>query len=153
MRRQKLTAKQQRFVDFYNGNAVEACRQAGYGHPESASRTLVQNHTLMQLIHDREQKRNNPKIATREERQAFWTSVYRGEETQDVVIGSGDDAEIHKVPPKMIDRLKASELLGRSECDFIEKHEHTGKDGENLFAGITINLVDATNGKDKDPNA
>lgn len=123
----KLTTKQQRFVDFYDGNAVDACRQAGYTHPESASRTLVQNHTIMGLIHNREKKHNNPKIATREERQAFWSSVTRGEEIQIVIVGSGEDAKDIEVPPKMADRLKASELLGKSEADFIERHREEGE--------------------------
>ena len=30
MDKKKLTTKQQRFVDFYDGNATEACRKAGY---------------------------------------------------------------------------------------------------------------------------
>ncbi len=44
------------------------------------------------------------KVATREERQAYWTDVMR-DETQPTVV-----------------RLKAAELLGKSQCDFVDKH-------------------------------
>jgi hypothetical protein len=47
-----------------------------------------------------------PEVATREERQAFWTSVMRGEEGAE-----------------MSERLKASELLGKSQLDFKERVE------------------------------
>ena len=36
-----------------------------------------------------------------EERQAFWSSVTRGEEIQIVIVGSGEDAKDIEVPPKM----------------------------------------------------
>jgi hypothetical protein len=47
-------------------------------------------------------------IATREERQSFWTAMMRGEE-----------------PGEPKDRLKASELLGRSQGDFIDRVDAT----------------------------
>lgn len=46
-----------------------------------------------------------PTIATRLERQEFWTSVLRSEDES------------------MKDRLKAAELLGKSEGDFLERIE------------------------------
>ena len=42
-------------------------------------------------------------IASREERQTFWTAILRDPETE------------------LRDRLRASELLGRSEGDFLER--------------------------------
>ena len=47
-----------------------------------------------------------PVIATRDERQKFWT---------DVMNSSSEE---------MRDRLKASELLGKSEADFTENRNH-----------------------------
>lgn len=44
-------------------------------------------------------------IATREDRQSFWTEVMR------------DKLE------KMVDRLRASELLGKSQADFVDRME------------------------------
>lgn len=47
-------------------------------------------------------------IATREKRQELWTKVMNAEGVE------------------MKDRLRASELLGKSEGDFISKIEHSG---------------------------
>ena len=37
----------------------------------------------------------------------------------------------------MKERLKASELLGKSEGDFLDRHEYAGKDGGPLVVNIT----------------
>lgn len=109
----KLTAKQQKFVEAYNGNATEAAISAGYA-KNSAEVTgcrLLRNAKIVEQIQARQDKPRSLRILTREERQNFWTRVALGEE--------GD--------PDMKDRLKASELLGRSEADFTEVVKHTGK--------------------------
>ena len=101
-----LTTKQKAFVAAYRGNAAEAARIAGYS-PKWADR---QAHTLMEkngeiadAIREREKERTDSMIATREERQSFWTAIMRDEETE------------------LKDRLRASELLAKSEADFMEK--------------------------------
>ena len=53
-------------------------------------------------------------IASRVDRQKFWTEMMTAKEKDDN------------------DRLKASELLGRSEGDFTEKIQHTG--------GVTVSM-------------
>lgn len=105
----KFTVKEQRFIDFYNGNATEAARKAGYKNPERSGKQNVRKRTILEAIKNREKKRNKSKIASREERQEFWTDMM-------------DDSE------KDSDKLKASELLGRSEADFTEniKHDASG---------------------------
>lgn len=103
----KLTVKQQRFVDFYDGNGTEAARKAGYKGDRNQLHTIaaqnLQKLTIKQAIEKREEKRNKKDILSREERQKFWSDV-----TQD-----GD--------VQMRDRLRASELLGKSNADFIER--------------------------------
>ena len=49
--------------------------------------------------------------------------MFQGTETQPVITGHNDDGTeiIEHIPPRMQDRLKASELLGKSEADFIER--------------------------------
>ena len=106
----KLTVKQQRFVDFYDGNATQAALKAGYS-PKTAHRSGAENmqkHAVTAAIAEREKQKSAPEIATREERQAFWSSVLRNESEQ------------------MKDRLKASELLGKSNADFIERIRQDG---------------------------
>jgi hypothetical protein len=57
-------------------------------------------------------------IASREERQAWWTKVMKDEDAG------------------MYDRLRASELLGKSDADFVDRHELTGKDGGDLVVRV-----------------
>lgn len=100
-----LTAKQQRFVDAYDGNATQAALKAGYS--ERTARAIgVENLTkpaILKAIQDREAPKTERRIATREERQAFWTEVLQNQGEQ------------------MKDRLKASELLGKSNADFTDR--------------------------------
>ena len=100
-----LTVKQQRFVEAYSGNATQAMIAAGYSERSAASNVdkILKNTEIQAAIQNREKDRNSAAIATREERQTFWTSVLRDPETD------------------LRDRLRASELLGRSEGDFLEK--------------------------------
>ena len=108
----KLTAKQQRFVDAYDGNATKAAIAAGYSEKTaySAGQRMLKNVEILTAIQERENRRIQPLIMTREERQTMWSEIARdkGERTQD--------------------RLKASELLGKSEADFVERQEISGPD-------------------------
>lgn len=117
-----LTPKQQAFVDAYTGNGVEAARSAGYtGDAKTLAVTasrLLADAKVADAIARRnavvQQVRNEAaavagRIATRAERQAFWTAVM------------ASDKE------RTADRLKAAELLGRSEADFVERLQHEGK--------------------------
>lgn len=103
----KLTARQQAFVEAYAGNATAAALAAGYSEKTARSQgqRLLTKADIKDAIKAREAKRLAPTIATRQERQEFWTSVLRNE----------DEA--------MKDRLKAAELLGKSEGDFLERVE------------------------------
>ena len=66
---------------------------------------MLTNDDIKDTIKARETQRLAPTIATRQERQEFWTSVLRNEEEA------------------MKNRLKAAELLGKSEGDFLERVE------------------------------
>jgi len=106
----KLTTKQKRFVEAYCGNATEAAIKAGYS-VKTATEIGVENLRKPQIVNaiiDREKQATRPLIATREQRQKFWTSTMQ-------------DAE-----QDMRNRLKASELLGKSEGDFLDRVEVGG---------------------------
>lgn len=114
-RHDRLTVKQQRFVDAYEGNATEAARKAGYK-GNAATLGAVGNENLKKpaiadAIRAREAKRASSTIANRAERQAFWTAMMRD-------TGASES-----------DRLRASELLGKSEGDFLQRVEHSGDIG------------------------
>lgn len=124
--KKKLTAKQQRFVDAYDGNAHKAAIAAGYSEKtaDAIGRENLRKPTIMAAIKEREMARCDLLIANREERQQYWTKVMRdkGEKTQD--------------------RLRASELLGKSEADFIERQEISGPDqGPVLVMGAEMSAA------------
>jgi len=108
-----LNAQQRAFVAAYDGNATQAAIAAGYS-PKTARQ---QGNRLLTIadIQDAIKKRSpsttreKRNIATREERQAFWTD------------------SMQKSGVEMRDRLKASELLGKSEGDFLDRVEHSGE--------------------------
>ena len=104
-----LTAKQKRFVEFYDGNGTETARKAGYkGNANTLNQVAIENlrkPMILEAIEKRESERLSEGILDREKRQVFWSKVIEDENQ------------------KMPDRLRASELLGKSEADFIDKQE------------------------------
>ena len=114
----KFTEKQLKFIEAYEGNATQAARLAGYKGDDNAmgvqGNQLLRNPKIAAEIRKRQQERLKPLIATREERQRFWTEVM-------TAMKNGNPTFV-----EMKDRLKASELLGKSEKDFTEKIEHSG---------------------------
>ena len=112
-----MTAKQQRFVDAYDGNATAAALAAGYSAKTAAfiGAENLRKPKILAELKNRETLRRTPLIATREERQAFWTATMRNAKAE------------------MRDRLKASELLGKSEADFVDRVEASGTGGAPLL--------------------
>jgi len=107
-----LTPKQQAFVEVYAGNATDAARKAGYAGSDNVlaqqGRANLRNPHIAKAIAKRQAPARAARIASRVDRQAFWTSMM-------------EDAK-----KKPLIRLKASELLGKSEADFTDKVEHSG---------------------------
>lgn len=109
----RLNEKQRRFVEAYAGeaagNATTAARLAGYsGNTKSlqaAGSRLLSNVMIIQALERISE--GDPLVATRKDRQRFWTEVMEG-----------------RKKAGMKERLKASELLGKSQRDFIERREH-----------------------------
>jgi len=125
-----LSVKQRRFIEAYDGNATAAAIAAGYS-PKNARNTgarMLTKANIRAALRDREEERSALIIATREERQAFWTEIMRDENTM------------------IMAKLKASELLAKSEGDFLDRHELTGKDGAPLDASprkVILSFEDA----------
>lgn len=115
-----LSERERCFVEAYMGqaagNATKAAIAAGYSQKTAASiaSRLLRKVKIKKAIKTR--VKADPKAATREDRQRFWTNV---------MDGTGKFAKVG-----MKDRLKASELLGKSQGDFVEHHEHSGPDGK-----------------------
>lgn len=118
-----LSSKESAFVDAFDGNGTAACRKAGYaGNDQTlavqASR-LLRKPKVREAIEERRKKQASATIASRQQRQEFWTKT------------------MQDVGAEMRDRLKASELLGKSEADFIENIRHADPNGDPL----TVNIV------------
>ena len=105
-----LTVRQQAFVNAYTGNAAEAARQAGYSAKTAYSigQELLNKPEIVDAIRGRAEEAQKPLIATRKQRQKFWSEVML------------DPSQ------EMQHRLKAAELLGKSECDFSERLQIDG---------------------------
>ena len=108
MAKRKKTVKQQRLIDSFAGNIKEAAEKAeiSYGY----ARQLLTKPNMLEAIQSRQDTEvRRRRIATRQERQRFWTRTMTDESVS------------------MGDRLRASELLGKSEADFVDviKSEHT----------------------------
>lgn len=128
-----LTRRQQLFADAYlaTGSASLASREVGV-----AEATGNRYHRLPEVkayIKRRSEAAITPDsgvapvIKTKLEREAYWSRHM-------------DDPSI---PPK--DRLKASELLGKAQGDFIQRHEHTVVNGpfmSFIVGDITLDQLD-----------
>ena len=103
------------------GNATKAAVLAGYSQHSAAAQAsrLLKKRNVRDRIDQTAQ--NDQAVWTREDRQRFWTAVAQG-------AGMYADAA-------MKDRLKASELLGKSQADFIDRHQHEG--------GIAVDVTGA----------
>lgn len=106
----KLTEKQQKYVDVFNGNVLASAKEAGITEVYAYK---LHNDPKYPHVQDALEKRciveRKASILTRQQLQEFWTRMT-------------SEAERDK------DKLKASELLARSEAMFIEKHEVTYPD-------------------------
>ena len=112
-----LTEKQRRFVEAYtgvaNGVATQAARLAGYSGDDRAlsvigTRTLRITRVADAVEAIRERSRTKPSIMTREQR-------------QDLLSKFAKDESLSKK-----DRMRAIEILGKMQGDFIERLELSG---------------------------
>ena len=105
-----LNYRQTLFAEYYaegetQGNATQSAIKAGYKETTAYSmgQRLLKHVEVKRVIDDRTQEIRAESVATRQLRQQFWTKTMN------------DTSET------MANRLRASELLGKSEIDFVEK--------------------------------
>ncbi len=102
MKEKKPTEREWNLIQCYRGNIEVAAREAGYASVNTAKNALKKPHVYAAL----KKAGNydvNAWVMNREARQKFWTEM------------------INDKTAKVADRLKASELLGKSEADFTDK--------------------------------
>lgn len=113
--RGNLTIKQQRFADGFitTGNATQSYIDAGYSvkqrnTAEVNASILLRNHKVIQYIDKVNSDLEGDRIAGMEEVKEFWTNTMRSPIVE------------------RKDRIKASELIAKTNGAFIERIEHTG---------------------------
>jgi hypothetical protein len=132
MSAKKLSKGEKKIVSAWNGSIKETAEKIkmSYGYVQR----IVKKSYIIDRLRKREEKDATPIIADRKERQAFWSSVMRGDpqlvklvekrgEDDKVVIGEDGEPvmiEIREVAD-MKNRLKASEALGRAGADFVDR--------------------------------
>jgi len=121
----QLSDKQTRFVELWTGNATETATLAGYSMPRMAGKRCLKDEYIRTLIKEKRDKEIKPMIADRHARQKFWTDTMQDSEKD------------------MKDRLKASELLGKSEGDFLDRVQHSGDAQNPVIQKIEIEFIKA----------
>lgn len=130
---QKLTQKQQRFVDEYiiSGNATQAAIKAGYS--KKTARFVGAENLTKPNIKDELEKRNaeikSQKTMDMQEVMERLAAIARGETVEQQVTNKGTVVEIE---PKTSDQIRAMELIGKRYGAWTDKKEVTG--------GLEINV-------------
>lgn len=124
----KLTIKQKKFADEYiiQGNATQSAINAGYS-KKTAGVMGAENLTkpnIKSYIGQRMQELEDQAIAKQEEVLKYLTSLMRGEQKEETLIGIGEGAQtIDDIAVSAKDRLKAAELLGKRYSLWVDKKE------------------------------
>jgi len=127
----RLTDKARDFIQYYDGDDVKCMRLAGYEgadiYLQKKAEELLKNPIVQKALQDRDKyyESRTQIVADRQERQAWWTSIMRNKDPDAVPEYDGNGLPKSTNVP-LPTRLKASEMLGKSEGDFIERHIHEG---------------------------
>lgn len=143
----KLTAKQRRFVQEYliDLNATQAAIRAGYS-KKSACAIGLENlgkPMIKQAIEEKLKQIDEEKTADAKEIREFWTRVMRGEEKDTVLRYDNEGHQVEtEINVSMKDRIRASELMGKSFAMFTDK----------VDSNIDMDLHIEVDYEDKDPS-
>ena len=124
---QKLTLKQQRFVDEYiiSGNATQSAIKAGYSkkYANTNANKLLQNTTIKSAIDKRNAEIQSEKTMDMKEVMERLTAIGRGETSEQQLSNKG---EVVEVETKTSDRIRAMELIGKRYGAWLDKKEVNG---------------------------
>lgn len=129
----KLTLKQRKFADEYiiSGNIEQSALNAGYSanYSRSQSHKLLANVGIKSYIDERLKEIESAKTATQQEVLEYLTSVMRGEQREQTLIGRGQGfQEITNIDVGAKDRLKAAEILNKVYQARESKQDETKKE-------------------------
>ena len=134
----KLTLKQKKFADEYiiSGNATQAAIEAGYS-KKTAYQTGAENLRKPQIksyIDERLKVIESKKTATQQEVLEYLTSVMRGEQREQTLIGMGQGfQETTYIDVSAKDRIKAADILNKI---------HQAREEKSATASENIIIVD-----------
>ena len=134
----KMTLKQQRFADEYiiSGNIEQSALNAGYSanYSRSQSHKLLANVGIKNYIDKRLKEIESKKTATQQEVIQYLTSVMRGEQTEEILIGRGQGfQETTYIDVSAKDRIKAADILNKI---------HQAREEKSATASESIIIVD-----------
>lgn len=128
-----MSLKQQRFADEYiiSGNATQAAIKAGYKE-KTANRIGSENLSKLDIkkyIDERLKEIESKKTATHQEVIEYLTSVMRGEQREQTLIGRGQGfQEATYIDVSAKDRIKAADILNKIHQARESKQDETKKE-------------------------
>ena len=132
----KLTLKQQKFADEYNisGNATESYKKVYSNVKEDSTASagasrMLRNVKVKSYINERLKEIESEKTASIKEVMEYLTSVMRGEQREQTLIGAGQGfQETTYIDVSAKDRLKAADLLNKIHQARESKQDETKKE-------------------------
>lgn len=142
-----LTLKQERFIQEYliDLNATQAAIRAGYSKKTASAIGLenLRKPRIKQAIDEKLKQIDDEKTADAKEIREFWTRVMRGEEKDTVLRYDNEGHQVEtEIDVSMKDRIRASELMGKSYAMFTDK----------VDSNIDMDLHIEVDYEDKDPS-
>lgn len=149
----KLTTAHRLFVEKYDGtNPAEAFRYSGSNGTDAfclySANQLLKDPLIIKAIEEASKYtgKQNAAIASRDERKMFWSSLMRNEDPYHKdAINPLTNAPLPREPLPLAVRIKGSELLGKSETDFVEKIDMTV---QHSLSDLIMDSLKAPQGED-----
>lgn len=137
----KLSEKHRRFAEYYieSLNAYESAVKAGYSerYAKGNSYKLVEYSGIKAYIEKRFKELEDERIAKSNEVLKYLTSLMRGEEEEQTLLGlGGGEQEVININVSAKDRIKAAELLGKRYSLFTDKIDIEGNVGAIIIDDI-----------------
>ena len=118
----QFSEPEQKFIDLWDGDVDSTAHKAGISGRDAGK--LLRNIAVRDAIRDRglieSKSRKKQQIADRLELQEFWSKIMRNE----LIRENGDKEAVD-----LDTRVKASELLAKSDGGLTERRIHTGENG------------------------
>lgn len=126
-----LTDKRRAFVTEYpkDFNATQAAIRAGFSKKTAYAQgqRLLKNVEVIQALAELAQEAHTDAVMGLREVQEWWSRIVQGHPVTTDVPGPHADADaIIRSLPDIKDRLKASELLVKSQGGFVDRQETSG---------------------------